>query len=1299
MCEAVSGMLDKAMSGRRTVRLQNEQDAILKLLPFLNEALSVSQVKDLRIGCYMLLTIMAAKGRLGDHFLSPMMEAVALGVTSETVVPSLVCLSILAQHREAKQLPSRLTRQLLKFDNLAEKLGEISRDRRVDRLVNGLCLALVHRIKTKSDVTGLPFIIEIAEKNLLQNDQMKVITKALVLAAYQVDDKDEAASTLRSSMANTLIHLTQISGPPGEVVRLALQETEVDIDDLELKLHAAIRPFEIQTGSSDTIEAVIATQDNHEQGKTPFSLLARRLPQSSTDVTLLGGNTPEYFHDLLNGFIVASARTSDLEAFDTLPLLRREAALIDPYYLSFYMRLWCSNIPVMARVAALGMACRFVASTTDKAVDFQALLPYLIAALSDPAERVRRAAAAFCVQTSQQYAQHPNTKPTDVNIWGKSLIYAQGESFHKIKTLQREVASRFVDEVILPSLEECILDNNRIAIVIATAINSSHAATESPKKPDSTRLPQVARAGLMSFLAGHAVCTPLLLVKLKILRALNGVQSVSSSSRTRFLLPVLQQWATLPLAQAKEQCTVENIDLDDCNHAFVTAIVPQDKEGLDFMTSILRGVEAIERHDLLNAVFKRLKIVWQSMKIDAQLTLGETLLGLSQSPDITGYAKITAELAADLLQTVTLPTELLRVFLSRLSSTTHLLEKPRAAKRRRTSHGEAIRLSLQDNSDVTSSLGLFTFVLQLIDGARPEAHSDLLGGLFDTLSELQRLKSHVSSELAYLQGLVLSSLRAIISSTSPDSRSDFDGSSIRVDLVVDCVQKTSSSQVQNSALLLIASLATVAPEMVLHSVMPIFTFIGNSVLIQNDDYSAHVIDRTIKEIIPPLIASLRTESSDVALGASELLLSFVAAYEHIPHHRRKNLFVLLVQTLGPEDFLSPLLAMLVDKHGVNAQIKEFIRDVASSFDAAVQMHTVLKSIDLCVDILQPKSVYAAVLLGSGDSTTSIPHATALRQLEILPTILSNPRLVSQTSKQLLRDEMDAANLRDLYSSMLERVLSFAETVRNQSALHTACGDVLQSLLSLLPVEEFVKSMDGLLDRVDNDALRRKVLRSLEVRLDSETQYDLQSRNAMLGFLPHLTSIIRDSSDLLYKYTAVSCIDKIAEKYGKKDLEAVAGAAEMIASQHCLGQADERLRLLALLCLTSITEILKEGIVSVLPTAIPQCLGYLSTIAKSSTSGSSDSKLHDAGFSFLSAQMQYIPYMITGSILNDILDVSTLLAGADLDTSSHRTRKHCLTMAAKQVDAKIMFTSLLKAYDSVVKSGAEVRSYALSRNLN
>ncbi|KFY16939.1 hypothetical protein V491_05164, partial [Pseudogymnoascus sp. VKM F-3775] len=636
----------------------------------------------------------------------------------------------------------------------------------------------------------------------------------------------------------------------------------------------------------------------------------------------------------------------------------------------------------------------------------------------------------------------------------------------------------------------------------------------------------------------------------------------------------------------------------------------------------------------------------------------------------------------DLLRSVNLTTDILLSFLNQLPTAAQLADMPPATKRRRVSHGEIAKTPVQDMRSLTGAVHKVSFVLQMVDNSNPENHVALLPGLFNALAELQHFKSQVGSELGYLQGLVLSSLLSIMKAHKADPRLKLDRSAVRADLLVDCVQKTASPQVQNAALLLIANLASTAPELVLHSVMPIFTFMGSSVLRQNDEYSAHVIKQTIAEVIPPLIASLRKEKGGPVTGAAELLLSFVAAYEHVPGHRRKGLYTSLVQTLGPEDFLFAVLGMLADKYGATESIKAFSVDLASSFSVDVQLQTAVKYLDLAADLLKPKPTISAVLLGSSEPSTTDGNRAALTQLTLLPHLLSEKKLIDQTARLLQRDDMDASRVRELYSTLLENLLSLADQVKADKKLHNACGNVLERVLGLLSTSEFVKSVESLLDR-PNEELRRKILRSLEVRVDQEKQSNIAARQAMLSFLPQLTAIIRESSDILYKHIAVTCVDKISEKYGKKDLEAVAVAAETIAGEKCLGQDDERLQVMSLLCLASLVDILREGIVSVLPIAIPAALQYM---AKTVEEGGENDKLHNAGYAFINALVEHLPYMISGAYLDTFLVISNKSAEADLEVEADESRIACLDLAAKQIEAKNMFTALQKNWPIAAKCG-------------
>jgi U3 small nucleolar RNA-associated protein 10 len=143
--------------------------------------------------------------------------------------------------------------------------------------------------------------------------------------------------------------------------------------------------------------------------------------------------------------------------------------------------------------------------------------------------------------------------------------------------------------------------------------------------------------------------------------------------------------------------------------------------------------------------------------------------------------------------------------------------------------------------------------------------------------------------------------------------------------------------VQNTALLLVAGLSVVAPELVLHSVMPIFTFMGSNVLRKDDEYSVSVIDQTIDQVVPALIQSLRNQKRDVVSGTSELLLSFTAAFEHIPSHRRLRLFQALITKLGTQDFLFAVLAMLANRYAMDKDVLSLMAGLVSTTDSRLQL--------------------------------------------------------------------------------------------------------------------------------------------------------------------------------------------------------------------------------------------------------------------------------------------------------------------------------------------------------------------------
>jgi len=85
------------------------------------------------------------------------------------------------------------------------------------------------------------------------------------------------------------------------------------------------------------------------------------------------------------------------------------------------------------------------------------------------------------------------------------------------------------------------------------------------------------------------------------------------------------------------------------------------------------------------------------------------------------------------------------------------------------------------------------------------------------------------------------------------------------------------------------------------------------------------------------VEAMKKHKKDALSGSSELLLSFVAAFEHIPWHRRYPLFESLVDRLGPEDFLFALLGLVTDRYAGKKDVQDFALGLAARFSAKIQL--------------------------------------------------------------------------------------------------------------------------------------------------------------------------------------------------------------------------------------------------------------------------------------------------------------------------------------------------------------------------
>lgn len=95
-------------------------------------------------------------------------------------------------------------------------------------------------------------------------------------------------------------------------------------------------------------------------------------------------------------------------------------------------------------------------------------------------------------------------------------------------------------------------------------------------------------------------------------------------------------------------------------------------------------------------------------------------------------------------------------------------------------------------------------------------------------------------------------------------------------------------------------------------------------------------------IIPRLVQSLHERERDPIRAVSELLLSFVAAYEHIPPQRRLELFKSLVDKVGAVKFLFALLVILLDKHPGDEKVVQFGVNLIQQYNIIIQFQVSLE---------------------------------------------------------------------------------------------------------------------------------------------------------------------------------------------------------------------------------------------------------------------------------------------------------------------------------------------------------------------
>ncbi|KAI9660514.1 MAG: snoRNA-binding rRNA-processing protein utp10 [Bathelium mastoideum] len=1267
--QSLNGMLEQARSGRAEIQQRREEDLLLQVLPMINDGLSIPHVPELTLGCYLICTILATKGSLNDKTLDSLMETVAGTLRNDCLNSGLITLAVMAQERHSIKLPKAVTGLLLMFEDLWTQIYNISHQYRADQLAAGVVLAALRQSESFLCLKGIDLGVKLMVSGAFDDTQSSKIIKAFV----EVVDRGGDGLAQNTPLSNALSFALQtVSNSPklDPVLKQVLGQLQIDAESLEVKLNTL---FKLQPELLPP-EAIKEIPRSHEslEGTEELTLddLVEKLPkQIPKMVSFFNEDNTALFEQLLQVFSRILDSGNGLGKFKTLEIWTQDMGCV---LWSFCARAWCGPYSALIRSKALDLITQEIKSKQHG--DEQILIPFFLHALADESAKVRKEALelGFAIE----HRSNKESKTNRDNL--RSAIYGHGAK--EIAWLSTSEFGKVIS-TIAPKLEECVLDRSQISKVVQKALSKSQSTTGSAEDAEGPQLKSKVRAAFAEFLCSHISVLQSCRVKMQLLKMLGPVGKALSSSRIQYLQPELRRWANLSLQEASFLCAREHVEPAALDSAYFGILSAKDEGAVDLVRSIAQAGIGEGRQALQQAAFSRIRELWPNFSASSCLSLSNTLFEWSFESSSDAPSQIRQAEAITVLRTVSLSSEILVSFLDGIKSPAHMVDSQPATKKRRMSKSGNAKNDVLDKEELHQILRRITFTLGLIETSNSGRQPKLLRSLFHVLDELQQWKNHVAFDSTYLQTVTIATIFDIVSSTS-ETLSQEMAQFVRVDLLIDCLRTNSNPQVHNSVLLLISSLATWVPDRVLHSIMPIFTFMSRTLLEQSDEYSAHVVDKTVSQVVPPLLESLQKKSEDLSSSIAEILSSFVAAYEHIPFHRRLQLFRNLLRTIGPERSIYAVLIMLSDRYPRDTGIQIFTMELMNEFSVAEQITSCQKCLKVALNALQPDGSFPPLILGSNEKSRDQNTTLVVQIIQCLTRILDSWKLKASFANVRRSSEADLEAIQAQYHALLGRAIELEQSVHGEENLQLCIRELESAVLSLPPIIDFIEAAKRLLHG-HPDEVRHRILLSFTTRLDSPDRRDSNVLSAILSFLPCAVQVMGETKSTRLKGAAISCIGNIVDRYGRKDLELTFESAKALASEQALGTDDTNIQIVALLNLAGMVEVLRDEFIPLLPQILSVGLQYLKSILSTEKP---NLQLHGAVFQILTAVVECLPFMLSSKHLETSLTLSFESASMADDGELSESRKEFTDLVSRKLGFKELLSSLLPTWPKAVHAG-------------
>ncbi|KAK9479276.1 hypothetical protein V1514DRAFT_328929 [Lipomyces japonicus] len=1234
-----------------------------RVLPHVSATITARKSPETQTVTYMILIILVSQCRLGDEILDAISSSIALNWTTKSIKSGLAALTQAIQFKEIPDgeytaLDKSIWKSVDRIENIEHELAEIAEKVKIDKFLVRYSLALIQNRPENVEI-----VFSFLKQSVLLTSQKLFIAKAVLSYAATEQNIEPTAQAKFGDVLSQAIEDPEQK----DILLEAIKALDLDIDEVELKLQTTLRPAQQETAKDSAMaidsEPQIVTFEDRVS-KTPASKSISFLDASSTDE----------FLPLVEIYLQGLSEKRDLLAhFIKNNNFFPETGLA----ITFLARLWIGAYPVLARISSLNLL-RIILQTFPETVDLQAVIVYLIIALSDSSDKVRNLASELCSLILDRY--NKSTKYTE--IWGLESLYGNGEATDELKWLGTKDVKALLIEVVIPRLEEAVLDKDFMGRTIAHAVDTSIKSADKKKKENNFK------SSVLAFIASHINCTPFFRVKSPLLAIIVQAQKTPVSLST-LLSPLLTTWTKNRPANIKN-LNAEKIRLESFERSLTKAVFAGDKQdGIGFLENAIKSdIPGLSDH-----AAERVVETWASWKSTVHLDIIKILLDLA----LNETAKFSA---IEILNQLSISTDIFLVLLNE-SKLVANDGAPLPTKRRRRSSASQHQQSGQALQEINKSLQKLTLVLELLEKNKPEVHIELLKNLFTILGDLLLIKNDSSLPVQYTQQVLIECMLPIIRKMN---KSQLDHNAARVDIVVNCIRSSTSPQVQNRLLLLVSALAELSPELVLHSVMPIFTFMGANTIRQDDEFSAHVIQQTIAQVVPALAHS--TTASKNASGIVELLLSFVNAFAHIPYHRRVKLFTTLVQTLGANESLYLILRLLGKCHwdatsrGKQADaegLNDFLDSFFKSFTIEERLTSLQKYIEQVNEIpfsvagIAESKTYTDDLLGLAPEKLVI---LKVHLLEFIDNTINKPLLRSQIA-DIFRgqieeyEESSIERLRTTFASIVENLLSIIDSTTDEDKLsfQVAAYSTLDSVLKLLPIQDFVTVLSRLISNRDNVVIVKRSFIVLRSKFETDAKpTDVIAKNSAVKILPIVGKAVVDFSQTNSEIAklGLQSIDTLAIKFGVVEPDAFSSdIIELALGDSGIQSKDNEIVVAGLVTLSTLTTALGARLLAFLPRLVPAVLDILDSTIQS---GNELSAI--AVFTLIDSLIKRIPnfmnsYLVKifGLVFASVTTNKTETAFEDA-TSVADARAVVLDNIVNKIQTKPLLAALISSWDDV-----------------